>query len=187
MKSNMGKIAITFISIILLLTIFLPGCGSRASSHVLQPKLSFAELPILNKPVQLTAVLSLLQGYNHDAHDVSAQIILPDGFEKIEGDLEWHGDIKYGTTKTLTATVKSVKTGNWEILCKAYFDPSPDQHLGDTVSLYVIVSQSGATVSDRRPHEPTSPVYEHTLGTSTPPTKPTNSTTPGPNEKIIQE
>jgi hypothetical protein len=61
--------------------------ASQDSSSPLQANLSFVEPPGLNKVVQVTAVFSLHKDFKYDLHDVTARIILPEGIEKVDGEL----------------------------------------------------------------------------------------------------
>jgi hypothetical protein len=144
------RILIAISSVLVMLIVSLPGCfGSGSSSKIIQVEFRSSGSPDLNKPIELTAKFTLFKGYPSDAHNVSAKIILPAGFEKVDGDLEWQGDIIQGTPKTMQAIVKAIKTGDWEIIAQAFFDPSPNQHLGDSTRLYASVSESGGQISDR--------------------------------------
>ena len=130
-----------------LLATSLPGCGGDAPLPEIAARLSFSEPPILGKPVQLTATFDPAEIYSDVAHDVTARIILPEGLEKVDGDLEWQGDIIRGTTSTLNATVKSVKTGDWKIVALASSGKSDG--LSGSTAIYVSVSETGATVRSR--------------------------------------
>jgi hypothetical protein len=123
-------------------------------SQPINANLSFSDPPLLNKPVKITAIFSIPSNYyNAEAQNVSAQILIPDGFEKLDGDINWKGNIPRGKSQTLKATVKSIKIGNWQVIAKAEFDPSKAEHyIGDAI-LYVSVSEKEASISD---HVPTS-------------------------------
>lgn len=140
--------------LLVLLATSLPACGGSEPSPEIEAQLAFSEAPILGKPVPLTATFNLVEVYWQDvAHDVTARIILPEGLEKIEGDLEWQGDFIRGNTYTLNVTVKAVKTGDWVIEARADFSPREGSYLGGSTVLYVSVSETSATVSDRRPEK----------------------------------
>jgi hypothetical protein len=131
-----------------LVLLSLPGCVSAPSSPV-KVQISFSELPILGKPVQLTATFKLTQSRKPVVQDVTTCITLPEGFEKVDGDLEWKGDFIPGNTYTLSARVKAVKTGAWKIEAQA----SSGKSVGGYTDLWVEVTEAGATISDAPPHK----------------------------------
>lgn len=131
-----------------------PPPASKPSSQI-DAKLSMSEPPILGKPVQLTFTFKLREGYKWDAPNTTASITLPDGFELVSGELEWHGDITLGAAPVqMQVTVKAIRTGMWEIKAGAFFSLSKGDILGGSAVLYAIISQEGATVSDRVPLSP---------------------------------
>jgi hypothetical protein len=134
--------------LLVLLATSLPACGVPPLPEI-EARLSFSEPPILGKPVQLTATFDPAEIYTDVAHDVTASIILPEGFEKVAGDLEWQGDFIRDNTYTLSATVKSIKAGDWKIEAKALYYPREGECLGGSTVIYVSVSETGATVRSR--------------------------------------
>jgi hypothetical protein len=147
-----GRATILIAFVIILIFVFMSGCGGpSASSEPIQVRISFSDSPTLGKPVQLTASYSIHSSYKHDAHNVIAKIILPDGFEKVSGDIEWQGDIIQGTPQSLIATVKSIKTCDCEITANAFFDPSSSEHIGGSVTIYISVYENYSVVYDRPP------------------------------------
>ena len=149
MKTVSAKSVIILALLLVLLTVLFPGCiGDGAPSPPIKAQLSFSELPLLNKTVQLTATFRLQEWEEHDARDVTARIILSEGFEKIDGELEWKGDFIRGNTYTLVATVKAVKTGDWTIEARASYSPGEGSYLGGYTALYVSVSEENTTVSE---------------------------------------
>jgi hypothetical protein len=151
MKIISGKSVVALALLLVLLATSLPGCGGSAPSLPIKAKLSFSEPPVLGKPVQLTATFDLMIDYPK-ASDITTRIVLPEGFEKVDGDLEWQGDIIRGNTSTLNATVKAVKTGDWKIEARASSGKSDG--MGGYAVLYVSVSETGATVRSRPPGSP---------------------------------
>jgi hypothetical protein len=130
------------------LVTLLPGCGGGKPSEPINAQLSFSEPPILGKTVQVTATFNLEIDYQ-DAPNITARIILPEGFEKIDGDLEWQGDFIRGNTYTLSARIKAIKTGTWKIAAQASSGKSDG--MGGYRELWVKVSETGATISDNPP------------------------------------
>jgi hypothetical protein len=124
---------------------------AQAPSQEINVNLSFTELPVLNKPVKITETFTLRPDYyNQDVHKAFTQINLPTSFEKVDGDLTWNGNLVRGETHTLSATVKSTKTGSFQISTLASFDVS-EPGAGGAKTLFVTVFENGATVSDQVP------------------------------------
>ena len=97
----------------------------------------------LNEEAQLTFTIGVMPEYNKAINNLSAEIVLPEGFVHVSGDLTWQGDLNPGQPIQITSTIKSVKTGDWSIggSIKGAFD-----------YLYVTVSEDDATIS-REPFE----------------------------------
>jgi hypothetical protein len=166
MKTIRFKALISVVLALSMLLIVIPGCDATIP---LQASLSFSEPPVLNKIVQVTAVFSIFKDFKYDLHDVTAKVILPEGIEKVDGELEWKGDIAYGTTHSLTAKVRSIQTGEYVVEARAYCVPSKiENYVGDAI-LYISVTENGAVVSDRQP------IVTHSTGRYV---KPTGSRTP---------
>jgi hypothetical protein len=140
-----------------LLAALLPGCLEDEHFAPLKVQLSFSESPALGKTVEVTASFRIEEWYKEDAHDVTAEIILPEGFERVDGDLTWEGDFMHGKTYTVTATVKAIMIGDWEITARALFSPTASSVQGGSTVLYVTVTEDGATVRDRPPKRVPSP------------------------------
>ena len=147
MKTVSGKLVMTIALLLVFSVALLPGFESSPSLPI-KAQLSFSELPILDKPVQVTATFNLEIDYQ-DAHNITTCIILPEGFEKVDGDLEWKGDIIRGNTYTLSARIKAIKTGTWKIEARASSGKSDG--MGGYTALYVSVSETSAIISDRPP------------------------------------
>jgi hypothetical protein len=165
------SILITLLIIILGAT---PGCvsGSGASTPIIV-HLSFSEPPILGKPVQLTATFSLSK--NHEskiAKNVTAKFILSEGYELLEGNLEWNGDFVRGQSQTMVATIEATKTGNWIVAAEAGYSPGPDAFETGSKTLYTAIAENTAVVNDKPPSggtftpTPTSPPAHQTPETA---------------------
>lgn len=147
-----------------------PTAESAPASWV-KVMLSLSELPLLGKPVEVTATFSIREQLNRDLPNSAIEIILPDGFEFVSGDLKQIVDIMRGTDIRLKATIKSVKTGKWEISARAL----STRGQGGGAVLYTTISEDSATVSDKVP----TPDYIPYEGPIPRPTiKPTNTPTP---------
>lgn len=149
-----------------LLIVLIPGCS--APSKPIEVRLSFSESPTLGKPVQVTATFKIRKGYFKETlHDVNANIYLSEGFQLIEGNTLWSGDLIRGQEVTIVATIKTIQTGTWLIEASA---GSEFDGAWGFKGLYVIVSEEGATISDRPPLGPTQTPY-----TTNPPDSQTSS------------
>ena len=124
-------------------------------------ELSLSNAPKLNEEAQLTFTISVMPEYNKAINNLSAEIVLPEGFVHVSGDLTWQGDLNPGQSIQITSTIKSVKTGDWSIggSIKGAFD-----------YLYVTVSEGDATIS-REPFK----------------IKPDSTTTEGLNSSEVRE
>jgi hypothetical protein len=148
MKTVSGKSGITIAFLLLFLAALLPGCGGGKPSEPINAQLSFSEPPILDKTVQVTATFNLEIDYQ-DAYNITTRIILSEGFERVDGDLEWKGDIIRGNTYTLNARIKAIKTGTWKIAAQAFSGRSDG--MGGYRELWVTVTENSATISDTPP------------------------------------
>jgi hypothetical protein len=102
--------------------------------------LSFSELPLLDKPVEISLTFHIQPSYDRNFDNVTAQIFLPPHIVYISGDLEWHGDMLKNRTYTLRALVKSTQKGYYAILSRVFGYP-----VGDGSSeLYVGVFENTA-------------------------------------------
>lgn len=99
--------------------------------------------PELGKPVTLTFAFAIKEEYKQDAPDTTARIVLPEGFELIDGDLQWEGDLTRDTIVQIKATIKAVKTGDWRIRAVAWFSPSGGISLGGSDVLSIEYYEDG--------------------------------------------
>jgi len=83
--------------------------------------LSIQGTPLLDQPVELTCFVKTTP---YMGMNTSIEIILPEGFEFVSGNLSWSGYIAKNDTAQVKATIKAVKTGNWIIGAWA----GPSQH-----------------------------------------------------------
>jgi len=115
------------------------------------------------------------EDYPWDAPATNAQILLPEGFELIEGNLEWKGDVIRGTPVEMKVNVRAAKEGDWKIEARAGYSPGEGGYYVGSDTLYISVSEDSATVSDRPPSKPweTHPSKDEPYPTPTP--SPTNT------------
>ena len=106
-------------------------------------KLSFSEPPVLNKPVEILATFALREGYKKDTTNTVARISLDEGFELLDGSLEWKGDLLHGSPVEIKATVRAIKTGERIISAKGKAPITSGY-----TELYAYVSEDSAEISD---------------------------------------
>jgi len=123
----------------------------------MQANLAVSEPPLLGKPVQLTVTLTILeQRLIEKADDTSVEIILPEGFELVSGELKGTTNVSKSSSTQFQAVVKSVKVGDWKIRARAiYYSPGNVDNIGSaSATLYISVTETSAEVSDRIPISP---------------------------------
>ncbi|GEM_PF-5453805 len=153
------------------------------SAGPLTATVTFSELPLLNKPVVVTAKFLLDSNYIRGgkgifrAKNVNVSITIPEGFElvnkpsdvqldnnarvwqsgrgvyKVGRALKWKGEFTQGIPFEIKATIRAVRTGDFEIEAKAGWIPEPHRvttWVGRQV-LYISTSKDKAEVSNRRP------------------------------------
>jgi hypothetical protein len=116
---------------------------ATAPSSPIGVDLSISNAPALNATAEITCTITSV----FDAPNTSAQIILPDGFKLVSGELSWQGDIAPNGQESFKFTIKSVKTGNWTIEAKAGYLFGEDGWYGNIDDLYISVSEETALVS----------------------------------------
>ncbi|MFH1087178.1 MAG: hypothetical protein V1737_01165 [Chloroflexota bacterium] len=160
------RAAFAVLTLFLILALLLPGCGRRGGlpppgeggenspTQPIKMELAVSDLPTLGKPVELTATFGIRDWYPQDkATNVTATIIFPDDIELVSGNPKWQGDVLRGKTYQMKVTMRAVKTGVWEVRASA-FSPPYEGFGGGTGYLYISVTDTGATVSRRRPEAP---------------------------------
>ncbi len=107
--------------------------------------ISFNATPLLNQPVELTIAASPL----YDVSNATLEILLPEGFELVSGDLKWEGNLRRNETILLKAIIKSIKTGDWAIQFLAVANPPERGFIAlETKFSYVSVSETASIVND---------------------------------------
>ncbi|KYK37905.1 MAG: hypothetical protein AYK18_18115 [Theionarchaea archaeon DG-70] len=101
--------------------------------------LEIEELPLLNAPVNLVCT-AIERDF---ASDIIIEVLLPEGFELVDGTLKWEGHADPNQTITHKVTIKAVKTGKWTI--SAWAGPSHYPHY-DVESIYVSVTETSAEI-----------------------------------------
>jgi hypothetical protein len=78
---------------------------------------------------------------------MSVEVDLPDAFMLVSGNTSWFGDIPvWDEVIVISATVKSVKSGNWTIRSTTNLNPKENGGFGGTGEylIYVSVSEDAA-------------------------------------------
>jgi hypothetical protein len=107
--------------------------------------LSISGIPSLNMVVKLMFTATPLE----NAPNTTVQILLPDEFVLVAGDLFWNGDLAKNETILLNASVKAVKVGDYVIKASAISEGQ--WTFGKSDSLYISVFETTATISDKVP------------------------------------
>jgi hypothetical protein len=146
------------VMISLLVLVLASGCinGQEGVDRLFQKvELSFSDEPALGREVTLTLSVTapemneeswkmVLSKEGTYPEEYYTEIILPEGFELVEGNLSSESYTSPGDTEEFSVEVRAVKEGNWEI--GAWAGPATNREF-DRDNLYVSVSESGATVS----------------------------------------
>ncbi len=69
--------------------------------------------PALNQPVEIVFVVTSL--LEQDVPNSTVQVVLPEGFVLLDGDLTWEGTLPQKGTVKLNAKIEAVRTGEWKI------------------------------------------------------------------------
>jgi len=101
--------------------------------------LSISHPPKLAEEAQLTFTIQGQPWENAMLKSITANIVLPEGFALVNGDLSWNGDLGTNQTVQIISTIKAVKTGDWTIGADLK---------GAMDFLYITVSEDGASLSD---------------------------------------
>lgn len=123
-------------------------CLEEASKNEWMQSPVFVELeltqePLLNKSVDIILKVTL-RNNSIDISNVAIHIDIPKGFELVNGDLVWVGDLHQGDTITLQASIKAIKTGSWIIW--GGVDIPDGTKEGD--SLFISISNTTAKVRE---------------------------------------
>ncbi len=141
-----------------LVLVFASGCVSdqEGVDHFFKNvELSFSDEPVLGREVTLTLSVTAPEMNEESWKSVLSQdgtyperyyteIILPEGFELVEGNLSSESYTSPGETEEFSVEVRAIEEGNWQI--GAWAGPAANRKF-DRDNLYVSVSESGATVS----------------------------------------
>jgi hypothetical protein len=171
------KISIAVIVLVVLVSM-LPSCTE--ASDPIEVTLLFSEPPLLGKPVQVTATFINRVSYSEGVlRDVEAAISFSEGFELVEGELNWRGDLIKDTPQKIQVTVKTMQLGTYEIRASAH------NEINNAMGFdwyYVTVTENSAGLSKYpQPGETKIPVQtDPPSGYSTPSTLPANPLTDVP-------
>ena len=97
--------------------------------------LSVQGTPLINKPVELTCRVKQTP---YVSRNISIEVILPEGFKLVSGNLSWHGYLAGNDIVEVKSIIEAIKIGNWTITAKT----SPFQ----ATNLYISVKNETAVV-----------------------------------------
>ncbi|UCH51916.1 MAG: hypothetical protein JSV54_04005, partial [Chloroflexota bacterium] len=118
------------------------------------------ELSLSNAPkLGYSAELIFVMTSRKPTDNLTIEVTLPEGIERVSGDLYWHGDIPEGGTRNednwdekiehkvvLRAVIKAVKSGDWVIQARASYYPYGYLH-NEADNLYLQVTADSAKMS----------------------------------------
>ncbi len=171
---NYVKTALKLPAIVLILGILLAGCGVNGSQTTIpvssspptdspnktltpptppiEVNLAFPNgAPPLNQTAELTCTIITR---SLPMKDIDLEIILPDGFELVSGELSWNGELpRNSSINAINAEVKSIELGNWTIDIKYHINPiGPGGYGGDgRRQVYVSILEDSAEWNSRFP------------------------------------
>ena len=94
-----------------------PSTGDEPSSPI-RVDISLSNAPALNQTAMITVTL-----YSPRYRDnVSSRIFLSEGISFLEGDMSWEGFLYENSTIKFNATVKIIKTGDFDITARAFIE-----------------------------------------------------------------
>lgn len=154
--SEKKRIVTIWFSILMVLTLLLPGCKSTNSTGDTSPdidiKFSFPNgAPPLNQEAEFSCTINSV----HNVRDFKVWAELPEALQLVSGESSWTGNITKGKNLTMHTVVKSVKTGHWEIRVHAYAPPE-ELPTGFTIGaesypIYVSISENKAEWGEYKP------------------------------------
>jgi len=111
-------------------------------SSPIDVELSLARAPVVGQSTKLTCIVtSVIEAVN-----VTAEIILPEGITRVEGDLSWSGDIPARGTVEVESVIEVSKAGNCAIQATAGYSFGKDSWYGDLDRLYISIPEDSAHV-----------------------------------------
>jgi hypothetical protein len=130
----------------------------------LTAKLLMSRAPALGE----TAALSLTITSAVEATNVTVKIVLPEGLQLVEGELEWHGSIAPGGRAQLTAIVRATLEGDCRIYGEARNYFSHNSWFGANDSIFLSISRNGGQFITSTEQESVSPGAAGTRASSLP-------------------
>ncbi len=124
----------------------LPKLPNRHNSYLgrISAELSLSEPPVLGETVEITYTFQS----KDDANNAFSWIRIPEGFELVEGNLEWKGILIRDQTYTMKATIRAVRLGNWKLEGMTTNIMDASNSAAANKELYVSMSENGTEVSD---------------------------------------
>lgn len=140
---------------ILVLVLLSSGCNETSSlefqdvdtpSSPMKINVSLSKAPALNGITEITATIWYTSKIKENMSETIAQIILPNGFEVVNGNATWKGYVK-NEPKQFSILVKAIRIGNWTIEANIRSPPTGSEHVGGRDWTYVSVFENKGIIS----------------------------------------
>lgn len=124
-----------------------PAATTPASSPM-KMNISLSKATALGELTEITATVWYTSKIKEGMPETIANIELPEGFELVDGDLNWEGYVK-NEPQQFSATIKAVEIGNWTIKARIRSPPTGKAYFGGGDNIYVsILEDKGILYSD---------------------------------------
>ncbi|MDI6916316.1 MAG: Ig-like domain-containing protein [Thermoplasmatales archaeon] len=121
----------------------------RTSGSSVSINLSISNAPHINQTANIICTL-----FSHTViPNTNAQILLPEGFALVDGNLSWQGNLTPEDKVELNATIKSVENGNWAIEAYMQYDTPNGSIIGGRDYLYLTVLNDSAWMNNGPPFD----------------------------------
>ena len=122
------------------------GEDSPAPSSPMKMNLFISQPPVMGETAEIVAVIRWIPTNIPPMEDTTAQIILPDGFELLEGDLKWEGELQKEVNFSIT--IRAIKVGNWTIEGLARSPPTGETFSGGRDFIYISVGKHNSFIQE---------------------------------------
>lgn len=110
--------------------------------------ISLSKATALGELGEITASVWYTGKIKENMPETIANIELPEGFELVDGDLNWEGYLK-NEPQQFSATIKAVEIGNWTIKARIRSPPTGKAYLGGGDNIYIsVLEDKGIIYSD---------------------------------------
>jgi len=114
--------------------------------------------PVRGEILQLTCTASLEQWNDQGVSETFIDIMLPEAFELIDGDLSWSGDIGVGGAVIIQASIKAIEIGTHEISANVLYSFSKYRYIKSATIYLGVFDDRGFISSDERLYFETSKI-----------------------------